>query len=202
MPPISDPLQKACGQAVAIYDAMLEPVSQIDFAKWLASLGILCAGNMTADDAKAKIGAYKTLMHPPRGVLTQESLDKAGRTFKWFPTYGEVAEFLDAEERELRNQMARAKQIRDWRPQNLKPAEPQPRVTPAEIDAIMAKHGLRKMPGSSGREVREDEAKPVRPMRNNLPEGPGERAARLEREQNVSRETPSPPSSSVEVTHG
>lgn len=183
MPIVSEPLQKACRDAVAIYEDLLSPCRPSDFGQWLATLGVLCAGNMTADDAKTKIAAYRGLLHPVKGVLTQATLDKAGRTFKWFPTYGEIADLLAGEERELRNQLARAKQIRDWKPAEVKREEHRP-VTPEEVDAILAKHGWRKREDRSGQleSAQQVQPKPIRPARNNLPEGPGARAARLERD--------------------
>lgn len=75
------------------------------------NLGALCAGAMSADEARTRIAAYLPLLRPARGALSKESLDRAGRAFKWFPTYGEVAAFLDQEADDLRAQLTRAKRI-------------------------------------------------------------------------------------------
>lgn len=156
---------------------MLELARPVEFSHWLATLGVLCAGNMTADDAKTKIAAYKGLLHPCRGVLTQETLDKAGRTFKWFPTYGEVAELLASEEREIRHQLNRAKQIRDWKPKVPEPKEARP-VTSEEVDAILAKRGWTKRNNAGQLETARPEPKRLNPI--HVPGGPGSSAAESE----------------------
>lgn len=69
------------------------------------------AANMTAQDAQARMEGYTELLAPVVGALTLDSLDRAGRKFKWFPSYAEIAEFLDAEKAEIEKQLARARQI-------------------------------------------------------------------------------------------
>lgn len=58
-----------------------------------------------------RVSAYTALLGPVSGALTEDSLDRAGRKFKWFPSYAEIAEFLDGEKAEIEKQLARARQI-------------------------------------------------------------------------------------------
>ena len=80
--------------------------------KWLMALGTLVAKNMTVADAKVRIGAYTPGMvaYPPE-CFTRETLYQAGREFTWFPTYAEVARFMDERASAARNLAHRLKKI-------------------------------------------------------------------------------------------
>lgn len=90
---------------------MLSASRESDLRRWLTSLGTLVAANLTLEDARARVSAYTSLLAPVSGALTEDSLDRAGRKFKWFPSYAEIAEFLDGEKAEIEKQLSRAKQI-------------------------------------------------------------------------------------------
>ena len=78
-------------------------------AEWVGKLGILVAGNMTADDARAKMAAYGSMLagQYPRAMLTRDVLDRAARAFKWFPSYSELSEHLDREFRRMQHERRR-----------------------------------------------------------------------------------------------
>lgn len=63
--------------------------------KWLAALGVLCAGQLTAADAKAKISIYAPMLREhSAAAFTAATLQRAGKKFKWFPSFAEIDEFL------------------------------------------------------------------------------------------------------------
>jgi hypothetical protein len=66
-------------------------------SEWLSQLGVLCGGpKMTIDEAKEKLAAYATGLNYPTHCFSQKSLYAAARHFKWFPTFSEVCDFLEA----------------------------------------------------------------------------------------------------------
>ncbi len=64
--------------------------------KWLASLGTLCAGAMPLDEAQTRVVAYATILcgqFAPHH-FSQQSLERAAREFKFFPSFAELSELL------------------------------------------------------------------------------------------------------------
>jgi hypothetical protein len=98
-------------------EALLKPADKALVQKWLQALGVLCAGQMTAADAKAKIGAYVPLLDAPASVLNRRTLADAGRAFKWFPSFAELSEFLDGRTWVMRKLAARLKLLAETTPQ-------------------------------------------------------------------------------------
>jgi hypothetical protein len=98
-------------------EALLRPADKALVAKWLGALGVLCAGQMTAADAKVKIAAYAPLLECPASVLTRRTLQDAGRSFKWFPSFAEVSTFLDCHTWVMRKLAARLKLLSETTPQ-------------------------------------------------------------------------------------
>lgn len=97
--------QRDKGEAKAALPLAVRAATPADMdlvRKWLAALGVMCAGNMPAADAKAKIGVYAPNLDHPHSCFTEETLREAGRAFKWFPSYSEVAEFLDGKARPIK----------------------------------------------------------------------------------------------------
>lgn len=92
---------------------------------WLNALGTLMAGQMTAGDAKVKIAAYAGLLDHPSLCYTQQTLAAAGRKFKWWPSFAELAEFLDDIAREPRRHATRINALANTSPRV--PPEEQPR---------------------------------------------------------------------------
>lgn len=97
-------------------EALLRPADKQLLKRWLSALGVLCAGQMTAADAKAKIGAYVPLLDAPAAVLTKRTLQDAGRQFKWFPSFAELSEFLDGQSWVMCKLAARLKMLAESTP--------------------------------------------------------------------------------------
>lgn len=98
-------------------EALLKPADKKLIEKWLVHLGVLCAGQISVEDAKAKVIAYAELMDYPAGVLNRRTLADAGRAFKWFPSFAEVSSFLDGRTWAMRKLAARLKMLADTTPQ-------------------------------------------------------------------------------------
>lgn len=98
-------------------EALLKPADRKLIEKWLIHLGVLCAGQISTEDAKAKVMAYAELMDAPASVLNKRTLADAGRAFKWFPSFAEVSEFLDGRTWVMRKLAARLKLLSETTPQ-------------------------------------------------------------------------------------
>lgn len=62
---------------------------------WLGGLGTLTAGTMSAEEARAKAGAYASLMGSwPEWVFCKAALEYVARECKFFPAYSEVSTHL------------------------------------------------------------------------------------------------------------
>ena len=64
--------------ALEAAERALAPASAETMGRWLASLGLLCAGAMAAQEARAKIGAYASLMDYPPACFTKATLARGG----------------------------------------------------------------------------------------------------------------------------
>jgi hypothetical protein len=85
--------------------------------QWLTSLGMLTAGQMSAEDAKMKMAAYLPLINmPPAAILTKRTLADAGREFKWFPSFAELEAFLSNRAWPLHVLAARLKRLSESTP--------------------------------------------------------------------------------------
>lgn len=103
-------------EAQCAFDAAeraLAPASAETMRKWLASLGLLCAGATSVTEARAKIGAYASLMDYPPACFTKATLAEAGRRFKWLPSFAELSAFLDEVARPARQLRDRLRAIAD-----------------------------------------------------------------------------------------
>lgn len=96
MPPdyVSAELKRDAIAACAKLEPQCARAPTPDVRKWLASLGLLCAGSTAAEDAKAKILAYAGLLEFPGACYTKDSLRSAAERFKWLPSYAELHAFL------------------------------------------------------------------------------------------------------------
>lgn len=84
---------------------------------WLGGLGTLTAGTMSNDEARAKAGAYASLMEDwPEWVFCKASLEHVARECKFFPAYSEVATHLGQWMRENRSpqKAIEADKPRNW----------------------------------------------------------------------------------------
>lgn len=130
--------------------------------KWMASLGVMCAGQMSAGDAKAKISVYVPMLDLPACCFTTETLEDAGRKFKWFPSYGELMELLEPKARPARTLAFKLRKISEAPERTVRP-EPSQKwqtMTPdqrLEFEQRMAaaKDGLRR--GMTEQEKRESD---------------------------------------------
>jgi hypothetical protein len=109
---------------VAQAEAVCQPAPPDAVRKWISTVGALVAGNMSVEDARAKLSAYTKLLEIPLGVVgDDDSLKRAGRRFKWFPAYAELAEFVDQERSRLDRLATRLRIIANG-DEDTKPAKP------------------------------------------------------------------------------
>jgi hypothetical protein len=65
-------------------------------AEWLTSLGVLCAGSMSREEAMARVAAYRTALaseFEPRAFCAA-SVRHVARASKFWPSFGEVCTAL------------------------------------------------------------------------------------------------------------
>lgn len=111
---ISDDMRSEADTASRVLWRALRPSRIADVELWLASLGSLTASRKDADDADAAIRAMAGVLDDvPVAVLTQDTLRKAAKRFKWWPSYAELGEFLDAEKSVLERRLKRLRAIVD-----------------------------------------------------------------------------------------
>lgn len=91
-----------------------------------------------------KLVAYASLLDDyPRACFTRKTLGAAGRRFKkFFPSFGELCEFLDDTKGELRVKVDRLQRIAKPQPAPKREAEPEqawtgPRTLAPEIEAAL-----------------------------------------------------------------
>lgn len=92
-------------------DLAMAPARHDRMRQWLLDLAPLVAAAISLEDARARLEAYVGLLDYPAGCFTQASLRKAGRRFRFFPAFAELAEFLDAHLLELREKRRRLELI-------------------------------------------------------------------------------------------
>jgi len=129
---IVDEAQRAAKQL----EHALKPATEDVKAKWLAQLAQLCAP-VSAEDGLTRLRAIaRDLDHPPL-CFTDETRIAAARRFKFFPSFAELAGFLDGVRHPYRERLGRLRQIR--------PALPAPVESEAEFiarrQAMVAKLG-------------------------------------------------------------
>jgi hypothetical protein len=100
---ITDALKRDAAEAGRRVAQSLLPADQQTVKHWLAALGVLVAGQMPAADAKAKLGAFAPMLKHPPVCFTRDTLEAAGRAFKFFPSFSELAAFLDEQMQPLVN---------------------------------------------------------------------------------------------------
>lgn len=130
---------------------LCEPAKRAVVATWVAKLGAMAAGRMSADEAQVKVELLSSELceEYPVGVFTPETLRAAARAFKWFPSYAELAEQLDIEARKL-------KRLRERLETLARPATPQPPTR--EQSTVRA--AIRPMPGVRKSDAVKAEPKP------------------------------------------
>ncbi|MDW7555516.1 MULTISPECIES: hypothetical protein [Azospirillum] len=126
---VAPDLQREAAAALPTLADWMRPADEDTVRCWLADLGILVAGTMGVEEARAKLGAYSRLLADdyPRLAFTERTLRAAGRRFNtYFPTFGKVAEFLDELAVELRTKVNRVQALAAPPRQRQREAEDEP----------------------------------------------------------------------------
>lgn len=89
----------------------LRPADRKRVSDWLASLGTLCAGQMTAEDARVKVAAYVGMLDFPAECYTRDTLREAAELFRFWPSYAELSQFMRGHLYEIRSQLAEMERI-------------------------------------------------------------------------------------------
>ncbi len=114
------------GQAAHALAVQLSPSPLGVRLHWLSGLGILIAGNMPLDDVKAKVAAYAAGLSHPSVCFTDETRFAAARRFKWWPSFSELAQFLDGEAAPLRERLRRLNRVSTMKAATEAPAPSSP----------------------------------------------------------------------------
>ena len=94
---ISSTQKAEAERALAAIEAALQPAPQALALRWISALGTLTASKPGEADGSAKAQAYAAMVEFPASAFTRSSLDAAARKFRWFPSYAELVEHLEAE---------------------------------------------------------------------------------------------------------
>lgn len=127
-------LRREAADALPGLLAWMQPADDAGVRQWLGDLGVLVAGNLGADEARAKLVAFTSLLTDdyPRAAFTKRTLAAAARRFKFFPAFAELCDFLDDTKAELRTKVDRVQAL-------AKPA-PRRREPPPEPVSIEQRH--------------------------------------------------------------
>ena len=120
---ITQQLIDAAAEALPAWREYMAPCDLAKAGHWLAQLGVMCGGpKMTADEAKEKIVAYAVGLQFPAFCFSDKSLYTAAKKFKWFPTFSEVSDWLEAKSRVSQDTLTRLEMLASAQP--TKPREP------------------------------------------------------------------------------
>jgi Mg-chelatase subunit ChlI len=139
---ISSTQKTEAERALVAAEAALQPAPQALAERFVTALGTLTATRPGEADGLAKVRAYAAMLEFPASAFTRSSLDAAARKFRWFPSYAELVEHLEAEvaqAKALRHQLRRAVALPV---EGSKPSGKYSAMTDAqkaEFDAAMAK---------------------------------------------------------------
>ena len=139
---ISSTQKTEAERALVAAEAALQPAPQALAERFVTALGTLTATRPGEADGLAKVRAYAAMLEFPASAFTRSSLDAAARKFRFFPSYAELVEHLEAEvaqAKALRHQLRRAVALPV---EGAKPAGKYSAMTPeqrAEFDALMAR---------------------------------------------------------------
>lgn len=150
-------------------EGALRPADPQTVRQWLTALGVMVAGQMTAADAKAKVGAYVPMLDHPASCFTRETLEEAGRAFKFFPSFSEVAAFLDSKADPLKTLRQRLEAVlRAPVTEIEKPAKRYSELTEAERAEVDAKFARAKAEARS--RIVDEPAPTIKPIHIRSPE--------------------------------
>lgn len=127
--------------------------------EWLKALGVLCAGNLSQEEAELKLSAYAPLLAREFGpeCFTPGSLTSVARATKFFPSFGEVCNALTAWWQEN----SAARMVRLSGPERLamagipeRPGEPSPdalQAVKSVVRAFVAERTFNQPSGTNGK---------------------------------------------------
>ena len=115
MPALYPGIQDEARDALVIVEAQLEPASYDVVAKWIASLGMLCNQKGEPGDQVDRVHAYASMLNFPAFCFKASSLDQASDKFSWFPSKGELKDFLDGVALPIRQRAERLEKIANAR---------------------------------------------------------------------------------------
>lgn len=127
--------------ALAAIDEALKPAAEGVALRWITALGTLTATRPEEADALGKARAYAAMLEFPASAFNRASLDAAARKFRWFPSYAEVCEHLEAETAEAKQMRHRLRRLVALPVQDDRPPAKYSALTAeqrAQFDAIMA----------------------------------------------------------------
>ena len=139
---ISSTQKAEAERALVAAEAALQPAPQALAERFVTALGTLTATRPGEADGLAKVRAYAAMLEFPASAFTRSSLDAAARKFRFFPSYAELVEHLEAEvaqAKALRHQLRRAVALPV---EGARPAGKYSAMTDAqkaEFDALMAR---------------------------------------------------------------
>lgn len=94
---VSAPLRNQAAAALAKWPERYAPADMGRKLEWLVRLGLLVAGSFTPADAKAKAEAMAEALEHPVCCFGDHALKRAAAQFKFWPSFAELKEALDAE---------------------------------------------------------------------------------------------------------
>lgn len=107
---ISSTVRDEAQAALAAIDDALKSAPEGLVMRWLSALGTLTATRPDEADAVGKARAYAAMLEFPASAFNRASLNAAARKFRFFPSYAELCEHLEAETagtKTLRHQLRR-----------------------------------------------------------------------------------------------
>jgi hypothetical protein len=117
--------------------SLAAPLPKERLKAWLATLGTLCAGSLSVNDARAKIVVLAEFLSDYPGYLfTKENLAEIAKDCKFIPSFSEIAKVLDRKKIDGENQIARCEHIAKLAAPN--PDTPRPPPSPSELEAVSA----------------------------------------------------------------
>lgn len=108
-------MKEAAGQMLAAAVQHQRPATPSEVEDFVVTLGTIVANTLTAEEAKVKAKALAGLLDDiPVGVIKRkETLKRAGRAFKFLPTFQELDAFLTAESTRFRQGIKRLESVVD-----------------------------------------------------------------------------------------
>lgn len=94
---VGEALARQAVAALAKWPERYQPATRETKLQWLVELGLAVAGNFTPADAAAKAELMARLVEHPVCCFSEASFRRVAAKFKFWPSYAELKEALDAE---------------------------------------------------------------------------------------------------------